>query len=86
MYSTSGGNVSESDIYNAAVKFVNEHPNVYLDDATVDSWSKIKNNSTGRYATGLNVPLDGEAGLKFRAYLKKLGLRARDPDYGDSRR
>lgn len=86
MYSTSGGNVSEKDIYNAAVKFVNEHPNVYLDDATVDNWGKIKNNSTGRYATGLNVPLDGEAGLKFRAYLQKLGLRARDPDYGDSRR
>ena len=77
MYSTSGGNVSESDIYNAAVKFVNEHPNVYLDDATVDSWGKIKNNSTGKYATGLNVPLDGKAGRVFRAYLQELGLTSR---------
>lgn len=108
MYSTSGGNVSESDIYNAAVKFVNEHPNTYLDDSSIDSWSKIKRHSgsdtrnigdfhtdsngniipssDGYYASGLSVPLDGEAGLKFRAYLQKLGLRARDPDYGDSRR
>lgn len=108
MYSTSGGNVSEKDIYNAAVKFVNEHPNTYLDDSSIDSWSKIKRHSgsdtrnigdfhtdsngniipssDGYYASGLSVPLDGEAGLKFRAYLKKLGLRARDPDYGDSRR
>lgn len=108
MYSTSGGNVSEKDIYNAAVKFVNEHPNTYLDDSSIDSWSKIKRHSgsdtrnigdfhtdsngniipssDGYYASGLSVPLDGEAGLKFRAYLQKLGLRARDPDYGDSRR
>lgn len=77
MYSTSGGNISERDIYNAAVKFVNEHPNVYLDDATVDSWGKIKNKSTGKYATGLNVPLDGEAGRVFRAYLQELGLTSR---------
>ena len=99
MYSTSGGDVSEDDIYNAAVKFIEEHPNAYLDDSSIDSWSKIKrhsgsdtrnigdfqtdsngniiSSSDGYYASGLSVPLDGEAGRVFRAYLQQLGLTSR---------
>lgn len=67
-YKTSQGKLNARQIYNAAVEFYNEHPNVYIDSATVDAW-KSRNDH------GLSSPIDGEAGQLFKAYLEQLGMK-----------